>query len=456
MLSSAAGGEGGRGGEPVVTDTLAAASAPAKKRLLTRSATVPHSMTMPTSVSVEVCARVKPMLDADEKNTDSPQLVDFESSAADGVLYIGKVEGGAANRTQSIPGYKSVILPDQSQAQAYAHVVPRLQYSFLNGYNCTLFVYGQTGSGKTHTLFGPPNCFTYTAVGSSDQVPESWGMFPRCAMDLLAVLRTDSPTAVLNISVVEIYQNICYDLLNDKKAVPVAGFGKGAKSTTMNLETLLTNRRDKDGKWVCPYKNGKWNTEGATGDYEASGQKVVQLRGLDDILRVAATIDSSRSSKSHKMNLRSSRSHCVITLTIGVSGSSTACQPSTAKFLLVDLAGSERIAKSGVTGMQEAEARNVNSSLSALGRCVQAVARREKFIPFRDSVLTMLMKQSLGGNCHTTLIVTVCEDPDQLPETISSLGFGRTCSTVTNRADNNANFIKDRPAEVRRLKEGLC
>eukprot|EP00286_Rhodomonas_abbreviata_P022976 CAMPEP_0181293290 /NCGR_PEP_ID=MMETSP1101-20121128/2986_1 /TAXON_ID=46948 /ORGANISM="Rhodomonas abbreviata, Strain Caron Lab Isolate" /LENGTH=603 /DNA_ID=CAMNT_0023397867 /DNA_START=181 /DNA_END=1992 /DNA_ORIENTATION=- len=413
-------------------------------------------------MSINICARLKPLLSAEEKETvtgDSLRIVDLNDSVRDGVFRVGTAsEDGTIKISQKIPGYQGVILPDSDQAAAYTQVVPKLLYTFLNGNNCTLFVYGQTGSGKTHTLFGPPCCFTSGALSCGPAiVPESWGMFPRCAFDLLSVLRADGPSAVLNVSVVEIYLNICYDLLNEKKVVPVAGFGKGCKSTSQSLESFMNVNRRKGGKWICPFKDGKWNTEGLGMDrgYEASGQRVEQIRSMDDILRIAATIDASRSAKSHNLNERSSRSHCVITLTVGGSGQGQQ-QLSSAKFLLVDLAGSERIAKSGVTGEREAEAKNVNTSLSALGRCIQSLGRREKFVPFRDSVLTMLMKQSLGGNCFTSVVVTVCEDPAQIQETVSSLSFGRTCSLVKNKADSSANVIADRGKEVRRLQEALA
>ena len=105
----------------------------------------------------------------------------------------------------------------------------------------------------------------------------------------------------------------------------------------------------------------------------------------------------------------------------------------TSKFLFVDLAGSERIKKTQSEFMKAAEAKNINMSLTTLGRCIQALKvskGKDAFIPFRESSLTMLLKNSLTGNCRTCLIVTIAEEPDMIPESASSLRFGVSCGRL--------------------------
>jgi len=110
------------------------------------------------------------------------------------------------------------------------------------------------------------------------------------------------------------------------------------------------------------------------------------------------TIELSRSSKSHDLNERSSRSHCIVTL--------TNIDKRMNKFLFVDLAGSERIFKSNSTGLKEAEAKKINESLSSLSRCLNCLKKKNEFVPWRDSSLTMLMKESLSS-CITSLIINI-------------------------------------------------
>ena len=131
----------------------------------------------------------------------------------------------------------------------------------------------------------------------------------------------------------------------------------------------------------------------------------VQNQG--QFLNVMQLIEATRTAKSHALNDRSSRSHCIVQVKRTVKQGSNQLSN---KFTFVDLAGSERIFKTGVDGTKAQEAKNINTSLSALGRCInQLSGAGSGFINFRDSALTMLMKESLAGNCRTALIVTIAE-----------------------------------------------
>lgn len=208
----------------------------------------------------------------------------------------------------------------------------------------------------------------------------------------------------LLISVVEIYQEDVYDILNGNKIVPIKGFGFSKKSSFR----LCTDRY----KYVPKL------------EYEVKGNVEVPLRNIDDLITVMKTIEINRSSKSHDLNERSSRSHCIVTL--------TKLGRNTNKFLFVDLAGSERIFRTNSTELKLQEATIINSSLSSLSRCLLCLRNKSKFVPWRDSTLTMLLKDSLTS-CITSLVVNIYENVENTNETISSLRFGNTITGVSIR-----------------------
>ena len=157
-------------------------------------------------------------------------------------------------------------------------------------------------------------------------------------------------------------------------------------------------------------------------------------------------VEITRSAKGHALNERSSRSHCIVTLELQQKAGKNLRK---SQFLFVDLAGSERIGKTGSVNLAAHEAKNINTSLLTLGKCISGLNKNLQVVPFRESALTMLMKGSLTGNCRTSLIVTAANDPDMIGESFSSLGFGISCghlktagvSHVVN-ADENEKRLK--------------
>lgn len=252
-------------------------------------------------------------------------------------------------------------------------------------------------------------------------IPSSWGIFPRLVLHLL-LHKNNNNLHGITATAIEIYMDNCYDLMRDKQKIAVEGFGRSRKVSGRGsfLETCEV-KRDSAGKWVPP------RTLVEKEGYGTRGAKSTILSDSNSLLDFMRIVEATRTSKSHKLNERSSRSHCVITLSIP--------SISNAKYMLVDLAGSERIMKSGTIQceMKAAEARNINTSLTSLGRCITALANGNTFVPYRDSVLTMLLKQSLGGRCYTSVIITGTEDEEMHGETMASIQFGRRCSKVVNK-----------------------
>eukprot|EP00986_Skeletonema_menzelii_P004003 scaffold1314_cov145-Skeletonema_menzelii.AAC.17 len=272
--------------------------------------------------------------------------------------------------------------------------------------------------------FSPIRSLPSHISSTRQKIPVSWGAFPRI---VLSILNESRMSGGITATAVEIYMDNCYDLMTDGQKIDVAGFGRSRKVSGRGsfLETTKV-KRDSEGKWIPPRTLvDKQKNEG----YEMRGAKSLILTDVHTLLEFMSIVEATRTSKSHALNERSSRSHCVITLSIPAI--------SNAKYLCVDLAGSERIFLTGSIDNETkaAEARNINTSLTSLGRCINALASGNPsvFVPYRDSVLTMLLKQSLGGSCYTSVIITGTEDATMHSETMSSIKFGKRCSRVSNK-----------------------
>mmetsp|Transcript_25358 Transcript_25358/g.37942 ORF Transcript_25358/g.37942 Transcript_25358/m.37942 type:complete len:382 (+) Transcript_25358:73-1218(+) len=327
--------------------------------------------------------------------------------------------------------FSSILSPHHDQLKCYNDACVGTVDQFRKGYNCTFFVYGQTGSGKTYTLFGPPNAFNGKSLEDENvsevfkgiSIPSTWGIFPRLVLHLLGQSGVNHSSVIA--TAVEIYMDNCYDLMKDKQKIAVAGYGRSCKTSGRGgfIETTQV-RRDSTGKWIPPSTTV---TRPKTEGYEMRGAKSVIISDVRTLLNFMCIVEATRTSKSHNLNERSSRSHCVITLSI------PSLSPS--KYMLVDLAGSERIVKSGAIKdfTKAAEARNINTSLTSLGRCISALSSGNSFVPYRDSVLTMLLKQSLGGKCFTSVFITGTRDEKMSSETMASIQFGMRCARITNQ-----------------------
>ena len=331
--------------------------------------------------------------------------------------------------------------PEAGQQEVLQAILEPQLERFLSdcGCNAVFLAYGQTGSGKTHTILGPPGVLTeqdYKSGGS-----QSWGFFPYAAVATLSSLqqRGLAKRAQLKVSVVEVYLEKVFDLLNERQHVAVPGASVRASSTRVdNNET----KYDANGKWQPP---GKWLGEKTLANIQARAKEVVLGSALD-VVHVARLVEATRAAQSHALNHRSSRSHCMITLSLRQVDQAGQLQQK--QLVFVDLAGSERVGKSGVvadgTGGAQAfhlpgrvtvdipgtrfdEARSVNCSLSALGRVIAAQARRDRYVSYRDSALTQLLKEALQGHAQVTVLLALRSERTNDSETLSTLRFGAVC-----------------------------
>jgi hypothetical protein len=298
---------------------------------------------------------------------------------------------------------------DSTQDQVFADIAAPTVNDVLKGYNGTIFAYGQTGSGKTHTMFG--------VRGGP---PELRGLIPRAAHAIFEGIEKldDVVEVTITCSFLEIYREQIRDLL-------------------------------------APKNIGLKVREAPSGDVYVQGLSDEFVTSPDELLDVVAEGDKSRSVAATNMNETSSRSHSVLIVIV-----TQKCRDGSVKvgkLNLADLAGSERIAHTGATGQTLEEAKKINQSLSSLGNCINALTDKSRsHIPYRDSTLTYLLKDSLGGNTKTTLVICCSSDPYNGLETITTLKFGLRAKSVKNTAKvNKQKSVAELEAMVSNLRGEL-
>ncbi|CAL0310234.1 unnamed protein product [Lupinus luteus] len=320
--------------------------------------------------NIRVFCRCRP-LNAEELTTGASMTIDFES-AKDGEL---TVMSNAAPRKSF--KFDAIFSPQAEQADIFEDTAP-FATSVLDGYNVCIFAYGQTGTGKTFTMEG-----TEVARGVNFRTLEK--MFD-IINERETVYRYD-----VYVSVLEVYNEQLRDLL-------VPGNHPGMAARRLEI------RQDGEGMHHVP------------------GLVEAHVNNMTEVWEVLQTGSNARAVSSTNANEHSSRSHCIHCVMVkGENLLNGECTRS--KLWLVDLAGSERVAKTEVQGDRLKETQNINRSLSALGDVISALAIRSSHIPFRNSKLTHLLQDSLGGDSKTLMFVQISPNENDLSETICSLNF---------------------------------
>ncbi|KAL7891670.1 hypothetical protein AOLI_G00011460 [Acnodon oligacanthus] len=286
--------------------------------------------------------------------------------------------------------FDRVFPTNTTQEQVYNSCAKQIVRDVLDGYNGTIFAYGQTSSGKTHTMEGKLHD------------PNSMGIIPRIADDIFNhIFAMDENLEFhIKVSYFEIYMDKIRDLLDVSK-------------------TNLSVHEDKNR---VPY------VKGCTERFVSSPEEVMDV------------IDEGKSNRHvavTNMNEHSSRSHSIFLINIKQEHVETE-QKLSGKLYLVDLAGSEKVSKTGAEGSVLDEAKNINKSLSALGNVISALAEGTKtHVPYRDSKMTRILQDSLGGNCRTTMFICCSPSSFNEAETKSTLMFGQRAKTIRNTASVN-------------------
>ncbi|KAJ3855907.1 kinesin heavy chain [Lentinula lateritia] len=298
------------------------------------------------------------------------------------------------------------------QQEVFDYGVKDIVKDVINGYNGTVFAYGQTGSGKTFTMMG--------ADIDSDELK---GIIPRITEQIFqSIVESDAHLEyMVKVSYMEIYLEKIRDLLAPQN------------------DNLQVHEEKSKGVYV---KN--------LSDYYVSSAR--------EVYEIMRTGGAARVVSSTNMNAESSRSHSIFLITI-LQRNTESGAAKTGNLYLVDLAGSEKVGKTGASGQTLEEAKKINKSLSALGMVINALtdpkARSQflpslfvKYIPYRDSKLTRILQESLGGNSRTTLIINCSPSSYNESETLSTLRFGIRAKSIKNSARVNAELS---PAELKNL-----
>ncbi|XP_034442763.1 kinesin heavy chain isoform X2 [Hippoglossus hippoglossus] len=286
--------------------------------------------------------------------------------------------------------FDQVFPTNTTQEQVYNTCAKQIVRDVLGGYNGTIFAYGQTSSGKTHTMEG------------NLHNPQGMGIIPRIAQDIFEhIFAMDENLEFhIKVSYFEIYLDKIRDLLDVTK----------------------TNLSVHEDKYRVPY------VKGCTERFVTSPEEVMDV------------IDEGKASRHvavTNMNEHSSRSHSIFLINIKQENVETE-QKLSGKLYLVDLAGSEKVSKTGAEGSVLDEAKNINKSLSALGNVISALAEGTKsHVPYRDSKMTRILQDSLGGNCRTTMFICCSPSSYNDAETKSTLMFGQRAKTIRNTVSVN-------------------
>jgi kinesin family protein C2/C3 len=332
-----------------------------------------HNELIDLQGNIRVLCRVRPLSDRERGMEDG--LRQEVTECVDDKNLLVAYERNGKSRSQRFE-FDRVFDTSASQEEVFEAVQP-LCISFLDGYNICIFAYGQTGSGKTFTMEG-----------------EGTGVSPRCIVELfdLQEERQEEFRYELVLSMMQIHNDAIFDLLG-------------------NLDTKLNVRQ----------------TDSSNGKFEVIDATEVLLCTADQALGLIRCGQKNRAAASHNLNQDSSRSHAIITIKMtGVNLiDDRPCTP--AKLHLVDLAGSERMNKTMAVGDALVEANNINKSLLALGDVIHAVASKHSHIPYRNSKLTFLLQDSLGGLSKVFTFVNISPAAYNCSETVFSLKFAARC-----------------------------
>ncbi|XP_023649332.1 kinesin-like protein KIF6 isoform X2 [Paramormyrops kingsleyae] len=362
--------------------------------------------------TIQIFARVKPTnkaasiysVDEDEQDGSSLEFL-VPRDLADG--FVNNKKESYSFRFQKVFDQMS------KQEEIFDNIAKPVVDSALAGYNGTIFAYGQTGSGKTFTITGGAKRY-------SDR-----GVIPRTLSYLYQHFSRDSSKMyTTQISYLEIYNDVGYDLLDPRHG-----------ASALDDLPKVTIMEDPDQ------------------NIHLRNLSIHQSGNEEEALNLLFLGDTNRMIAETPMNQASTRSHCIFTIHVcsREPGSATLRR---SKLHLVDLAGSERVAKTGMGGQLLTEAKYINLSLHYLEQVIIALSEKNRsHIPYRNSMMTSVLRDSLGGNCMTTMIATVSVDKRNVEESISTCRFAQRVALIKNEAQLNEEL--DPTLVIVRLKKEI-
>lgn len=350
-----------------------------KERLLDKKRREALNKILDIKGSIRVFCRVRPFLLSDRRRIHEPISIGLEKVVVKSV--------GIRKEYR----YDKVFHQAATQEDVFVEVEPILR-SALDGHNVCILAYGQTGTGKTFTMDGTNN---------------QAGIIPRAIEELFRQASLDNSSTTFSMSMLEVYMGNLRDLLAPK----VASRTHEVAAKCLNIQT--------DPK----------------GMVEVEGLTQVQIPDTAKAKWWYAKGRRARSTSWTNVNETSSRSHCLMRITISRHGDDSKAKAQVSKLWMVDLGGSERLLKTGATGQTLDEGRAINLSLSALGDVIAALRRKRGHVPYRNSKLTQILKDSLGHSSKVLMLVHISPCEKDVGETICSLSFANRARAIETYRD---------------------
>ncbi|KAK5786331.1 hypothetical protein PVK06_040967 [Gossypium arboreum] len=351
--------------------------------------------------TIRVFCRVRPFLSTDKRRTLEPI-----SSELDRVIV-------TSSGSRKEFGFDKIFHQEANQEDVFVDVEPILR-SALDGHNVSILAYGQTGTGKTFTMDG-------TTVQP--------GIVPRALKELFQQVSSDkSFSYTFSMSMLEVYMGNLRDLLASKLALRA---NETVLRCNLNIQT--------DPK----------------GSVEIEGLTQVEIPDFAKARWWYMKGRRARSTSWTNVNEASSRSHCLTRIVISRRGDTPEAKPKISKLWMVDLGGSERLLKTGATGQTLDEGRAINLSLSALGDVIAALRRKKGHVPYRNSKLTQILKDSLGVGSKVLMLVHISPCQEDLEETICSLSFAKRAKAVDSSRGLPEDLKKLREKRISELEENM-
>ncbi|KAI5674373.1 hypothetical protein M9H77_14737 [Catharanthus roseus] len=376
-------------------------------------------------VNVQVLLRCRPFSEEELKN-NAPQVV----TCNDYQREVSVSQSIAGKHIDRVFTFDKVFGPSAQQKDLYEQAVVPIVHEVLEGFNCTIFAYGQTGTGKTYTMEG--ECKRAKA-GPKGELPPEAGVIPRAVKQIFDTLESQNAEYSVKVTFLELYNEEITDLLAPDDISRVAV-------------------EDKQRKQLPLMEDGK-------GGVLVRGLEEEIVTSASEIFTLLERGSAKRRTAETLLNKQSSRSHSLFSITIHIKEATPEGEEliKCGKLNLVDLAGSENISRSGAREGRAREAGEINKSLLTLGRVINALVEHLGHIPYRDSKLTRLLRDSLGGRTKTCIIATVSPAVHCLEETLSTLDYAHRAKHIKNKPEVNqkmmkSTLIKDLYGEIERLK----
>ncbi|KAG9459064.1 hypothetical protein H6P81_003572 [Aristolochia fimbriata] len=376
-------------------------------------------------VNVQVLLRCRPFSEEELRN-NAPQVITCNEFQRE----VAVTQHIAGKQMDRVFTFDKVFGPSAQQKDLYQQAIVPIVNEVLEGFNCTIFAYGQTGTGKTYTMEG--EC-KKAKSGPAGKLPVDAGVIPRAVKQIFDTLESQNAEYSVKVTFLELYNEEITDLLAPEELSKVA------------LEEKLK-------KPLLLMEDGK-------GGVLVRGLEEEIVTSASEIFTLLERGSAKRRTAETLLNKQSSRSHSLFTITIHIKEATPEGEEliKCGKLNLVDLAGSENISRSGAREGRAREAGEINKSLLTLGRVITALVEHLGHIPYRDSKLTRLLRDSLGGRTKTCIIATVSPSVHCLEETLSTLDYAHRAKNIKNKPEVNqkmmkTTLIKDLYGEIDRLK----